>query len=47
MSKLHLNFGTTILAVKYKVPDEAKRKHKVSIFVPVFDEEKIINRDIK
>jgi hypothetical protein len=47
MSKLHLNFGTTILAVKYKVPDEAKRKHKVSIFIPVFNEEKIIDRDIR
>lgn len=47
LSKIHLNFGTTILAVKYKVPDEAKRKHKVSIFIPVFNEEKIIDRDIR
>ena len=47
MSKLHLNFGTTILAVKYKVPDEAKRKHKISIFIPVFNEERIIDRDIR
>jgi hypothetical protein len=47
LSKLHLNFGTTILAMKYKVPDEAKRKHKVSVFIPIFNEEKIIDRDIK
>ena len=47
MSKLHLNFGTTILAVKYKVPYEIKIKHMISIFVPVFNEERIIDRDIK
>ena len=33
--------------VKYKVSHETQRKHKVSIFVPVFNEEEIIDRDIK
>ncbi|MDH5406885.1 MAG: glycosyltransferase [Candidatus Aminicenantes bacterium] len=33
--------------MRYKIPDEAKKKHKLSIFVPVFNEEKIIDRDIK
>lgn len=47
MSKLHLKFGTAVTTVKYKVTDEARRKHKVSIFVPVFNEERIIDRDIK
>lgn len=47
LSKLHLNFGTTILAVKHKIPHEVVRKHKVSIFIPVFNEERIIDRDIK
>ena len=47
LSKLHLNFGTTILAVKYKVSYEADKDYKVSIFIPVFNEEKIIQRDIK
>ena len=47
LSKIHLSFGTTILAVKYKVPYQAEKKYKVSLFVPVFNEEKIIDRDIK
>ena len=47
MSKLHLNLGSTILAVKYKVPYEIKIKHMISIFIPVFNEERIIDRDIK
>jgi len=47
LSKLHLPFGTTIVAEKYKVPEAEKRKHKVSLFVPVFNEEKILDRDIK
>lgn len=47
LSKIHLSFGTTILAIKYKVPYEARKKYKISLFVPVFNEEKIIDRDIK
>jgi len=47
LSGVHLGFGTTILAVKNKVPYHEERKYKVSIFVPVFNEEKIIDRDIK
>jgi hypothetical protein len=47
ISKAHLNFGTTILAVKYKIPHETAEKHKISIFVPIYNEEKIISRDVK
>lgn len=47
LSKLHLNFGTTILAVKYKIPYQNEKRYKVSIFIPVFNEEKIIDRDVK
>ena len=47
LSKIQLGFGTTILAVKRKVPYQAEESCKVSIFVPVFNEERIINRDIK
>ena len=35
LSKPRLNFGTTIMAEKCKVSDEEKKKHKVSIFIPV------------
>ncbi|MCX5694999.1 MAG: glycosyltransferase, partial [Candidatus Omnitrophica bacterium] len=47
LSKLHLNFGTTIVAIKYKIPKHSLEAHKVSLFIPVFNEEKIIDRDIK
>lgn len=47
LSKYHLKFGTTILATKRKVQSEIVNKHKVSIFIPIFNEEKIIARDIK
>lgn len=47
LSRFHLNFGTTILAVRYKIPYQNDKRYKVSIFVPVFNEEKIIDRDIK
>lgn len=39
-SKLHLPFGTTILAVKHKVRRETITKQKVSVFIPIFNEEK-------
>lgn len=47
LSKIHLNFGTTILAMKYKIAYETSKKHKLSIFIPIFNEEKIIDRDVK
>jgi len=47
LSKMHLNFGTTIMAVKYKISPEKIKEHKVSIFIPIFNEEKILERDIK
>lgn len=47
LSGIQLGFGTTILAVKHKIPYRAEEKYKISLFVPVFNEEKIINRDIK
>jgi len=47
LSELHLNFGVEIVAVKYKVASERLREHKISVFVPVFNEEKIIERSIK
>ena len=47
LSKIQLGFGTTILAVKRKVHYQAEERYKVSIFVPVFNEERIINRDVK
>ena len=47
LSKAHLNFGTTLLAVKDKVPKEIREPHKVALFIPIFNEEKIIERDIK
>jgi len=46
-SKVRLNFGTTILAIKNKVPYEEEKKHKVSVFIPIFNEERIIDRDIR
>lgn len=47
LSKIELNFGTTILAVKYKIRPEDLNRHKISVFIPVFNEERIIDRDIK
>lgn len=47
LSKLHLNFGTTILAVKYKIKSDIVKQHRVSVFIPIFNEEKIIERDVK
>jgi len=46
LSKRHLNFGTTILATKYKVNYDLKNKQKVSVFIPIFNEEKILERSI-
>jgi len=42
-----LNFDTMILSVKYEMPHKVLEKDKISIFVPVFNEEKIIHRDIR
>ena len=47
LSRSRCGFGTTILAVKHKIPEEAIKKNKVSLFIPIFNEEKIIDRDIK
>lgn len=47
LSRFNLGFGTTILAIKYKVPLKARMGHKISVFIPVFNEAKIIDRDIK
>ena len=47
ISKLRPGFGTTIIAVKNKISDEKRRLHRVSLFIPIFNEEKIIDRDIR
>lgn len=47
LSSLRFNFGTTILAIKYKAPMDAQKNHKISLFVPIFNEERILQRDIK
>jgi len=47
LSKIHLPFGTTLLAEKRKVPQIAKNKIKISYFIPIFNEPHIIKRDIK
>ncbi len=47
LSRVHLGFGTTLLAVKYKVPVDPGTGSRISVFIPVFNEAKIIDRDIK
>lgn len=47
LSKIHLKFGTTILAAKYKTQPEDLNRHKISVFIPIFNEERIIERAIK
>lgn len=47
LSRFNLGFGTTILALRYKVPLKTRMGHKISVFIPVFNEAKIIDRDIK
>jgi|GEM_PF-365587 len=46
LSRMRLGFGTTILAVKEKMPAVKKEGHKVSVFIPIFNEEDIIERYI-
>ena len=47
LSRFHPGFGTTILATKKKIPHETINKYKISVFIPIFNEEKIIDRDVK
>jgi len=47
LSKLHINFGTTLLAEKRKISPQLKQNIKVSYFIPIFNEKNIIRRDIK
>ena len=46
MSMIHLGFGTTIVAIKYKTNYALEARHKVSVFVPIFNEEKTLERSI-
>ncbi len=47
LSHIHLNFGTTILACKNKIPTKLEREHRVSLFIPILNEEKTLERSIK
>lgn len=46
-SKIHLPFGTTVLAEKRKISPTLKQNIKISYFIPIFNEKNIIRRDIK
>jgi hypothetical protein len=46
LSRIHLGLGTTLLAVKHKLPSKNEKAHKVSLFIPIFNEEDIIERYI-
>ncbi len=46
LSSLRLSFGTTIVAVQYKTSYESEKTYKVSVFVPIFNEEKTLTRSI-
>lgn len=46
MSTLHLSFGTTILAIQYKTNYELEKGYKVSVFVPIFNEERTLLKSI-
>ncbi len=47
ISKIHFNFGTTLLAEKRKIPMRLKTDIKISYFIPIFNEANIIRREIK
>jgi glycosyltransferase AglD len=47
LSRLHLTFGTTIMAVKRKVDYGAGKNYRVSVFVPIFNEEGTLKRSIQ
>jgi hypothetical protein len=47
LAKIRLCFGTTLLAEKRKIPHYAKQQIKVSYFIPIFNEPKIVRRDVK
>ena len=47
LSRLRPGFGTTIMAVKHKILPEVKAGRKISVFIPVFNEERVIERYVK
>ena len=47
LSQFHLPFGTTILAIRPKVLREVASCKKISVFIPLYNEKKIIKKAIR